>query len=128
MPINQIVIKFKNGSIKKGNTNDFLPNKKTFHLNNTEGNIEEINVDDAKAVFFVKDLDGNKDHIYNYEDVVPGGGKKVKVDFEDGETIVGYVLGYSPERQGFFMTPADLSGNNQRIYTVASYVKKVEFI
>lgn len=128
MPTNQIVVKFKDGSIKKGNTNDFLPNKKTFHLNNREGKVEEINVDDAKAVFFVTDLDGNKDHNYTYDDVVPGGGKKITVDFDDGESIVGYVLGYSPERQGFFMTPADLSGNNQRIYAVASSVKKVEFL
>ncbi|MFC1863158.1 DUF6982 domain-containing protein [Thermodesulfobacteriota bacterium] len=128
MPINQIVIKLKDGSLKKGNTNDFLPNKKTFHLNNTEGNVEEINVDDTKAVFFVKDLDGNKDHNYRYEDNIPGGGKKISVEFNDGETIIGYALGYSPDRQGFFVSPADLSGNNQRIYAVTSAVKKVAFL
>ena len=128
MPINQIVIKLKDGSIKKGSTNDFLPNKKTFHLNNTDGNVEEVNIEEAKAVFFVKDLEGNKDHNYTYEDNIPGGGKKISVNFDDGEIIIGYVLGYSPDRQGFFMTPADLSGNNQRIYAVASSVKKVEFL
>ena len=128
MPINQIVIKLKDGSIKKGSTNDFLPNKKTFHLNNTDGNVEEVNIEEAKAVFFVKDLEGNKDHNYTYEDNIPGGGKKISVNFDDGEIIIGYVLGYSPDRQGFFMTPADLIGNNQRIYAVASSVKKVEFL
>ena len=128
MPINQIVINFKDGKIKKGNTNDFLPNKATFHLSNTEGEVEEIKVDDAKAIFFVKDLDGDKDYNYSYDDVVPGGGKKVSVNFNDGENVVGFALGYSPDRQGFFMTPADLSGNNQRIYAVTSSVKKVEFL
>ena len=45
-------------------------------------------MDDCKAIFFVKDLDGNKDYVYAYEDVVPGGGKKVSVDFLDGENIL----------------------------------------
>lgn len=128
MPINKIVVKFKDGNMKKGNTNDFLPNKATFHLTEREGEVEEIKVVDCKAIFFVKDLDGNKDYKYTYEDVVPGGGKKVSVDFNDGENVVGYVLSYSPDRQGFFITPADLSGNNQRIYAVTSFIKKVEFV
>ena len=126
MPINQIVIQCKDGSIKKGNTNDFMPNKGTFHLNSREGNVEEVNVEDAKAIFFVKDLEGNKEYNYTYDDVIPGGGKKISVNFNDGESIIGYVLSYSPERKGFFMTPADLDGNNQRIYVVASSVEKVE--
>ena len=124
---NQIVIKLKNGDLKKGNTNDFVPNKRSFHLNTTEGKVEEIQVDDAKAIFFVKDFDGNKDYKYSYEDKVPGGGRKIRVDFDDGETVVGYVLGYSPERQGFFITPADIGGNNERIFAVASSVKNVQF-
>ena len=128
MPINQIVVNLKNGSMLKGNTNDFLPNKATFHLRDRDGNVQEINVNDAKAIFFVKDLDGNKEHNYAYDDVIPGGGKKISIDFEDGEKIVGYALSYSPGRQGFFMTPADLGGNNERIYIVSSSVKNVEFI
>lgn len=128
MPINQIVIKFKDGSIMKGSTNDFFPKKANFHLNKTDGNIEQINIEDAKAIFFVKDLEGNSDHNYKYNDDAPGGGRKAKVDFSDGETIVGYVLSYSPERQGFIMIPADLSGTNQRIYIVTSSVIKVQFL
>jgi len=128
MPVNQIVINLKDGKLKKGNTNDFLPNKATFHLTNREGDIEEVKVEDAKAIFFVSDLDGNKDYNYTYDDVIPGGGKKVSVDFNDGENVVGYALGYSPDRQGFFITPADLSGNNQRIYAVVSSIKKVTFL
>lgn len=128
MPNNQIVLHLKNGNVKKGTTNDFLPNKATFHLNTREGEVEEIKVEDSKAIFFVKDLDGDKDYNYAYEDVIPGGGKKVNVDFKDGENIVGYVLGYSTGRQGFFMSPADVTGNNQRIYAVTSSVTKVTFL
>jgi hypothetical protein len=128
MPINQIVVNLKDGTLIKGTTNDFLPNKANFHLSAREGEVEEIKVEDSKAIFFVKDLDGDKDYKYTYEDVIPGGGKKINVLFNDGENIVGFVLSYSAERQGFFMTPADLNGNNQRIYVVASSVNKVDFL
>ena len=128
MPINLIVVKFKDGSLKKGNTNDFLPNKKTFHLNNKNGGMDEISIEETKAIFFVKDLEGDRNHDYTYKDNVPGGGRKISVLFNDGEIISGYALGYSPERHGFMMTPADLRGNNQRICAVASSVKKVQFL
>ena len=126
--MNKVVIHFKDGSIKKGNTNDFLPNKKSFHLNILDGNVEEIEVEDMKALFFVKDHEGDKDHKPKYEDVIPGGGKKVEVSFHDGETIVGYVLGYSPDRQGFMMTPGDLSANNERVFVVRTAVNRITFL
>ena len=125
---NKIVIRFIDGSTKKGHTNDFLPNKQNFHLNNTDGKIEDVNIEGIKSIFFVKDLNGNKEHKKNYKDNIPGGGKKIQVEFNDGEIIVGYVLGYSPERQGFFMTPADVGGNNLRIYALAAAVKNTQFL
>ena len=128
MNLNKIVLSYKDGSIAKGTTSDFFPNKKNFHLNHADGHNDNIDVEALKAVFFVKDIEGDKTYDYKYEDDVAGAGKKVKVVFNDNETIKGYVLGYSPGRQGFFITPADVSGNNERIYAVSSSVKKVEFI
>ena len=128
MEANRVVIHFKDGIIKKGNTSDFLPNKKTFHLNSLDGKIDEIDVENVKAMFFVKDHEGDKDRKREYKDVIAGGGKKVEVSFNDGETIIGYVLGYSPNRQGFIMTPADLSGNNERIFVVQTAINRVAFI
>ena len=125
---NQIVIRFIDGSVKKGQTNDFVPNKTSFHLNNKDGKTEAVNIEGIKSIFFVKDLNGNKEHKKNYKDNIPGGGKKIQVEFNDGEIIVGYVLGYSQERPGFFMSPADLEGNNLRIYAVAAAVKKTQFL
>ena len=128
MEANKVVIHFKDGTIKKGNTSDFLPNKKIFHLNILDGKIDEIDVENIKAMFFVKDHEGDKDRKHEYKDVIAGGGKKVEVSFNDGETIIGYVLGYSPNRQGFIMTPADLSGNNERIFVVQTAINRVAFI
>jgi hypothetical protein len=48
--------------------------------------------------------------------------------FIDGETVVGYALAYSADRPGFYMTPADLQGNNEPIFVVKSATEKVEFL
>ena len=127
MQPNKVVVRFKDGAIMKGNTSDFFPNKARFHLNPLKGEIKDINVEDLKAVFFVKDFKGNQAHHKKYHDTVPGSGRKIKVEFSDGESIIGFALGYSPDRQGFFMTPADLKGNNERIFVVNSATKNIKF-
>lgn len=125
---NMIVVSFKNQTILKGKTNDFLPNKNRFHLEQMDGSITDIVVEDLKAIFFVKDFEGNKDHKDSYNDIISNAGRKTRVEFLDGETIYGYTLGYSPERQGFYLTPADLAGNNERIFIVVSATKNVQFV
>jgi len=92
------------------------------------GETIRVNIKDLKAIFFVKEYDGNKAHKKKYNDKVPGGGRKVKVKFFDGETIVGYTIGYSPNRPGFFIIPADLKGNNERVFVVAAATEKIEMI
>lgn len=127
MELNKVVAKFVNGTIMKGHTNDFLPHKKHFHLEQLKGEIIEVDVDQLKAIFFVKDHEGDKNYIKSYNETVPGGGRKIKVTFIDGECITGYTHGYSSDRQGFFITPADLKDNNSRIFVVISSAVNIEF-
>jgi Family of unknown function (DUF6982) len=128
MITNKVVVKFKDNSIAKGQTNNFLPNKTFFHLHQLEGGQLEVHVEDLKAIFFVKNYDGTKDHKKAYNDKVPGGGRKIQVKFLDGETIVGYTTGYSPDRPGFFIVPADLKGNNDRIFVVKTATENIEML
>ena len=128
MEPNKIVVKFKDNTMKKGTTSDLFPNKTQFHLQDMNGEILEIIIEDLKAVFFVKDFEGNKNHQRKYDDAIAGGGRKIKVRFFDGETVVGYTLSYSPDRAGFYLTPADLQGNNERIFVVNSATEKVELL
>ena len=125
---NKVVVKFKDNTVEKGETRDFFANKTQFHLVKSNEEILEISREDLKAVFFVKDFEGNKNHQYDYIDVIAAGGRKMQVEFNDGEVVVGYTLAYSPDHDGFFMTPADLKGNNERIFVVKSATKKVEFL
>jgi len=128
MQQNKVVMQLKNGTVRKGITSDFLPNKARFHFTCTDGSTEAVDVDTLKALFFVKDIEGNKDYKETYNDVIQGGGRKIRVEFADGEVIVGFVLGYSHDRQGFIMSPADSNGNNNRIFVVKSATRNVEFI
>jgi len=128
MESNKVVIQFKDGTIMKGSTSDFFPKKECFHLNHLDGKIEEVDVEEIKALFFVKDVEGNKNYAEAYNDIIHGGGKRIAVEFNDGETMVGYVLGYSPDRQGFMMSPADLGSNNERIFVVKSATKSIKFV
>ena len=128
MPVNKVVARFKNGDVTKGVTGDFFPNKVLFHLQLETREILEINIEELKAVCFVKDFEGNKDRKDDYTDELPGGGRKVQVEFSDDETLIGYTQGYSPARSGFFVVPADLENNNDRIYVITSATKKVTFL
>ncbi len=87
---NKVVVQYKNKIVKKGSTGDFFPNKPSFHLNLADGGIEEVIIENLKAIFFVRDLSGNKEYSETYNQNIPGGGRKIKVEFTDGEVIVGY--------------------------------------
>ena len=127
MKHNKIVVHFSDGRILKGHVNDFRPNKAEFHLETRENEILLIHVADLKAVFFVKDHDGDADRQDAYDDFIAGAGRPIKVTFSDGEEITGYAASYSPDRTGFFLIPADLGSNNERVFVVASSCK-VEFL
>ena len=128
MQPNKVVVRFKDKTMKKGTTRDFFPNKAQFHLEEASGAIVEISIEDLKAVFFVKDFEGNKNRQDSYVDNIAGGGRKIKVKFSDDETMEGFTLGYAPNRPGFYLTPADLQGNNERIFVVRSATAKIEFL
>ncbi|MCX7995705.1 MAG: hypothetical protein N3A65_08065 [candidate division WOR-3 bacterium] len=127
---NRVVLHYKNGTIAKGLTYDFVPEKPKFHLIHQDGRIEEIQTESLKAVFFVKTYEGNKDYHevkgFSKVDPVTFRGMKIKVTFLDNEIIYGATMGYNKTRKGFFIFPADPDSNNIRIYVVASAVKDVK--
>ena len=127
--VNKVVARYKDGRLIKGTTRDFVPGKPTFHLEVLDSNeIEEIQVEDLKAVFFVKNFDGKPDYEES-RDFPPNPpaskGRKIAVAFTDGEILTGYTLAYDPRRPGFFMMPTDEMSNNDRVYVVRSAVAEV---
>ena len=126
----KVVVRYVNGNVVKGFTQDFFPNKDRFHLYAAEkpsGESQEILIKDLKAIFFVKDFAGNAQYQErkNYLEGEQPQGRKVEITFSDGEVLVGTTHGYDPKRQGFFLFPADPKSNNIRLYAVTASVKKV---
>ncbi len=127
----KVVIRYADGRLVKGYTNDFFPNKPSFHVAEGAGDQGvEVSVKDLKAVFFVKDFNGRPEH-NERKDFIKGkepAGRKVEVTFVDGEVIVGATLGYDPVRSGFFVTPSDPQSNNMRVFVLSSAVKDFRFL
>lgn len=126
---NQIIVRFGDGKILKGTTADLFPNKAVFHLkDNDSGALQEIGIYNLKAVYFVKSFEGNPDYHEKTDIERVGLGKKIKVHFKDGETLVGYTQGYSPNRDIFIVFPCDPDCNNEKVFVVTKAADMVSFI
>lgn len=126
---NTVVVNMGDGVLLKGTTNNFFPNKDKFHLTVKETNeVREVPLMNLKAVFFVKDFEGDPDYRERTDAERSGLGKRIEVEFKDGETLVGYSQGYTPNRPGFFIFPADPESNNDRIFVLTAATKSVRFV
>lgn len=131
--LNYVVARFRDGRTIKGVTHDFGPQKKFFHVTPMgvkSGKAVEVLFAELKAVFFVKSLEGRKDHPPGKtgieESLKTGPVTKVKITFLDGETLVGTTHGYTPDREGFFIIPLEEDSNNLRIFIISDSVKQIE--
>ena len=134
MEPSKIVARYQNGKILKGYTQNFSPNKPIFHLNllgaSGSGDLVEVNLEDLKAVFFVRDFTGNAKHVERKQ-LAPGDrpqGRLMEVTCKDGEVMVGTTTGYDPKRPAFFLFPIDQSSNNVRVFMVTSAVRTARFL
>jgi hypothetical protein len=125
---NLVVARYKNGCVVKGTTDDFFPNRLSFHIQVHPGSTVVVKMADLKAVYFVKSLTGDAAH-EKTRVVPPEGaaeGKKITVVFKDGEVLTGHTMSYSKDKQGFFVVPADKQGNNIRSYVLTDATKNVK--
>jgi len=130
----KIVVRYMNGTTLKGFTQNFFPNKPTFHLTPLESEggkgIVEVPLDRLKAIFFVRDFAGDKTF---QEKKRPAEGEKpqgrlIEVTCKDGVVIVGTTTGYDPKRPGFFLFPVDRNSNNTKAYIVSAAVANARFL
>jgi len=130
MPSNLVVIAYRDGRRLKGTTYDFIATKKKFHIEAVEKQVLEVSVDDLKAIFFVKDLEGDwlREKHSGFAEGTHVPGRKVEVRFADGEVMHGTTQGYSPLKTGFFLTPADSTSNNQRVYVINDAVQSLNWV
>ena len=128
---NLVVARYLDGRVLKGVTRDFSPNRAMFHVDPQDGGTPvELRFRQLKALFFVASLDGDPSRQdvrgFVHGPVETQQGKKIAVRFRDGEFICGYTLSWSPDREGFFLFPADVHSNNQRIYVITASTVEVK--
>jgi len=126
----KVVVRYADGKVLKGFTQDFFPHKDRFHLFPVEGpggKSVEIQLNHLKALFMVRDFAGDSGYRERkkYLEGEKPSGRKVEITFKDGEVLVGSTLGYDRERVGFFLFPVDPRSNNIRVYVIVSSVKDV---
>jgi len=89
--------------------------------------VEEIATDHAKAVFYVKDFDGDAErkdiHFYKRAPLVHG--VWIRVEFLDGEIMEG--MAHNTIRflvdPGFFIRPSDPNSNNRLVYVLKKWLR-----
>ena len=134
MTPSKIVARYLDGRVLRGYTANFLPAKDYFHLELVDAppgaKPVEVRVAELKAVFFVKDFTGDSKRYdaQATEEGKPTAGRKIRVTFGDGETLVGTTQGYDAARPGFFIKPVDAASNNERCFVVARAAKAVSFL
>ena len=129
----RVVVHFRDGQIVKGRTFDFTSTKDSFHVTTLHDDRHIVTVFTSliKAVFFVKTFRGNKNHETHEEFSMENfkfddASLKVRVDFVDGEVMYGMTNGYSPNRTGFFVFPADKGTNNERVFVLRESIASVK--
>jgi len=124
--LHKVIVRTRDGEVIPGFANqDRIRN--TLKIITQQGNEQTFNLDKLKAVFFVKDFQGNPEYdeikFLNKQSV--SSMIWVRVEFFDGEVLEGKILNNmelicSP---GFYLSPSDQDTNNKRVYVIKSSLK-----
>jgi hypothetical protein len=129
---NRIVIRYKNGNLLKGFTHNFIATRGFVQVSADPATSPEartaVPFSEVKAIFFVRDLDGNPGYASNKRLDPLVRTRNVSVTFSDGEDLVGTSANYNSSAPGFFVHPTDPESNNERVFIVAASVRAVKFI
>jgi hypothetical protein len=128
----RVVIRYNNGSMHKGYTQNFLPDRGFVHvLPQPVASPDRrfaVPFTDLKAIFFVKDHDGNPGYDETKTLDSSARGRKVAITFKDGEVLTGTTVNYSGSGPGFIVRPADPLSNNDRIFVVRQSIGTLKFL
>jgi hypothetical protein len=131
----KVILRFLNGRIIKGYIGDFSPEKNHISVVDERLNKQDIQLNELKAVFYVKSFEGDKLYSEKKSFTKTGQkGKKILVRFKDGERLIGYLEGDVPwqrgfflesQKDGFFIIPSDDQTNNMKVFVVSTSVTNV---
>jgi len=125
------ILRFVDGRMLKGLIKEFTLADNYVYIEDESSETQKIKLNQLKAIFFVKDFQGNRTHREkkSFAATKPSG-KRLFVRFKDGEQMTGFLEGTVPwetgfhldlkKTSGFFLKPVDSDSNNLRIFIVTS--------
>ncbi len=129
--LQKVIVRTRDGEVIPGFANQDRIGT-TLKIITQQGKEQKFSIDKLKAVFFVKDFQGNPEYdeikFLNKQSV--SSMVWVRVEFFDGEVLEGKIpnnmeLISSP---GFYLSPSDRDTNNKRVYVVKSSLKDFTFL
>lgn len=125
-----VVVHYKDGRTLKGHGENFLPSEREIMIRSQEGALVTVQLSTVKIVCFVRShssdgLSRNRHPAALLYRAVPG--KRVVLQFQDGERLEGITtISRMPDR-GFFVTPLNPASNNIQIYVNPDTVSSLQF-
>ena len=115
MTDDRVVLRYRDGRTERATLEPIDPSREVLVVQR-DGEAAEVPFADLKAVFFPQTAPDAA--------LEPASGMQIAVEFNDGEVIRG-TAHYNPERNGFFLFPADRT-KNDRIFVVNSAIVSIE--
>lgn len=124
----KIVVHYLDNTLERGHARFFFHMQDEAEMTDMEGNRKKIDLQRVKAVFFVKEFQGDPEYgeRKQFAGDSPTFGQKIQIAFVDGEILLGRAMGYRPEEKGFYFKPADPRSNNEVIFVPVSALKEVK--
>ena len=125
----QVVAHLLDGRLIKGLAENIVPDRPLCHILTRERGMVAIHLTDLKALFIVKDFEGNAKYVdrqvIGKADPRAAGAQRLEIMFRDGERLLAMAPTYEETRPFFFATPADPQSNNIRILVNRAAVRSV---
>jgi PilZ domain len=127
--VQKVVARFLDGHALRGYTNNFHTSRSQLHIAPDHGAKPTlVELRSLKAIFFVRDFEGDATRVENSTFVGAPVGRKIEVTFADGEILIGSTMSYRYDGTGFFVQPADPASNNLRVFVILAAVRHVRFL
>jgi hypothetical protein len=128
----RVVAHYLDGRVLKGRSLDVHPNRPFCHVITRDGERVRVELGELKALFVVRSLEGNAaredaDRFVDH-DTSRWGVRAVEVLFRDGERLPALTIHFPPDRQFFFLLPADADSNNKRMLVNGAAVAEMRLV
>lgn len=110
----KVILRYLDGKLEKGYFKDpSAVGVDVVSLEDESHHARAIKLEKLKAIFYVKDFDGDKKHREHKSFTGKRqSGKRVFLRFKDGESITGYLEGDTPWKKGFFLEAEKTTGSS----------------